>query len=983
MLRRILQRSSRSESGPSTTADHQQAAPTPTVVQSTPTTAPPAPGALPRHHIGPQQLALLPRMPVAPGAVTPIPQERLLQTTGEDAWDRYWTPQPSPRNSGGAAADEDAVSRAYGCFLAPSDSIPPRDARRPTIHRAATTQDALASSRGLAVLRDSHSRTARQGSYGRVLLPSQAGNGHPSLNNGNTQHQFSPEFLALAPAELSPNIPQELAGSPLVTTVRETGERFVVSQRELVPVWRDARGVINHYVHPDTLASYPSELTATVPESLASAPVGLSRQPGEGPFTPLQTIPLRTHNDPFLAIHANSNYQGEVQGQQLPEDTAYSSIVNTTGAHRQAPQSPVRMPFGSSSSAEATRSGNSEGWVTTSNLSRQDSEVVTRPAINQAGRSLTHDNSNFASQEAGRAVGSGSLVEPGRTDHTLYGRHLPASAPWSREPFPRFQAQVDQGSAGIFNPEAQASESTAWYYERDFVPSAIQRFAEPPQRPARMLRDRELTQDAELLAPPPPLPQRRSRNNPFFPSGTYGEQSSFPSPYASQVYQHPPPMPMDHRNPFAATPPRLPLPPVQPPTGYPRAHVVRSPEQSEGREWSSNTAGQSDRPWTRPSNAAVERSPDLDGSTMLSTPARPRTRYFGDAVERNPGEVELASPIMTPSGTAHSLPSTTGPWVSNYGLRSSFEIPAAHLDAVTEASSSNGDFVGEGQRMYVSSTRNLVPGRGQNRSPARSSSQTRPNQDKKESESADSSWIYDWPGDNRAPTPYPRSTQAESMQGGGPTTTTTTTSAEASAPPQAPRRPMNFSRNPRVNLPPRVRTPPLRRIQTVRERPSPRDFRGLRTYLNLDNDNQPRPRSAEHQANTVTSIMSGSSPRVPRPADRHVTFQPVTWTDIPLGNPPNGRPAPPHSQRLSQLALRRQWRLSLIFLILCHLVPPLLFLYHRGRLDWFMNWWTDGHIPKMDRYWKGKALYSGFIILFTAFFAIPVYFIVIRTANHS
>ena len=967
-VRNLLPRNSRSERGSSSTADSTEAAPAP-AVPSTPPTAPPAPGVYQRHYLTPQQLASLPRMPVASGASSTT-EERLLHASAVEYFNspaaergqRFWnSPQPSPRIAGGAAAREDAASSAFGRSRAPSGSTPPRGARRSTNpFRRAMTQDTAVSPRGLAVQRESQGRV---NSHGRVLLSSRPASDDDNIYHNNTQHYIDPAILAQIPAELTPNVPQEHAGAPLVSQLQETGERHF-GQRQLVPVSRrlTESSSTQYYVDPEILASLPRELTANVPASLASRPVGSSRQPGDGQLSPRQLILLRTFSDPS---DTSDNYQGAVHGQQLPEDTA--SDNDTTSAAND--WSLVRMPFGSSSSAQATRSGNSEGWVTSSNLSRQQSEVVTRPAINQAGRSLANDNAGLgiAFAGAGTVLGSGSSVEYGRADSIadVSGHHHPGLSP-----FPVFQAHDQpRGSAG--DSQTEASEPQ-WYAEDYF--SRYQRYA-GPQRLGRMHRGREQAQDVGFLAPPPPpLPnRRRSRNNPFLASsGTYGD-TPITSPYASQAYQHPSPMPTDHRHPFTSTPPSLrPQQPAQPTTGFPRAHVMQSPGLSELESVSPPLAGQSERPWARQSNVAVRRSPELDdGPTIFSpTPVRPRTLRISAVVGRSPADEGLVSP-MTPSGTVPSLPSTAGPWVSNYGLRSSLEIPS-RLDAVSEASSASprGDVVGEGWSEIFSSSTRRGPSRGlpTRRSAGSPSPRRSERQDEEEEDGADSSrWSYDWEGD-RVPT-LSGSMHGESVQGEGPSTR----EGEATSPTSRTLRHVGpLGRTPRATLQLlHQHSPPRDTTQTVRERPSPRDMRGLRSYL----DSRRQVSSAgTRQANTVAAMIQSSSPTraLPR-AGSPVPVVPVEWTDIPLTDgPPVLRAAPPHSQPLSAPALIRQRRVSLFCLVLCHLCPPLLFLYAAGRLDWVVNWWTSGEIPSMRREDKKLALLLGFGVCGVVVLAITV-----------
>ena len=930
-LRNLLPRNSRSERGSSSTADSTEAAPAP-AVPSTPTT-----------------------------------EERLLHASAVEYYNspaaergqRFWnSPQPSPRMAEGAAAREDAASSAFGRSRAPSGSTPPRGARRSTNpFRRAMTQDTAVSPRGLAAQRDSQGRV---NSHGRVLLSSRpASDDDDNIYHNNTQHYIDPAILAQIPAELTPNVPQEHAGAPLISQLRESGERYF-GQRQLVPVSRRSTQSSNtqYYVGPEILASLPRELTANVPASLASRPVGSSRQPGDGQLSPRQLILLRTFSDPS---DTSDNYQGAVHSQQLPGDTAFDNDNDTTSAAND--WSLVRMPFGSSSSAQATRSGNSEGWVTSSNLSRQQSEVVARPAINQAGRSLAHDNAGLgiAFAGAGRVLGSGSSVEPGREDSIadVSGRHHPGLSP-----FPVFQAHDQpRGSAGDSQTEASDPQ---WYAEDYF--SRYHRYI-GPQRPGRMHRGREQAQDVGFLAPP--SNRRRSRNNPFLASsGTYGDMP-ITSPYASQAYQHPSPMPTDHRHPFISTPPSLrPQQPAQPTTGFPRAHVMRSPGLSELESVSPPLAGQSEQPWARQSNVAVGRSPELeDGPTILSPiPVRPRTQRFGAVVGRSPENEGLVSP-MTPSGTVPSLPSTAGPWVSNYGLRSSLEIPS-RLDAVSEASSASprGDVVGEGWSEICSSTTRRGPSRGLPRRSAGSPSPRRSaRQEEEEEDGADSSrWSYDWEGD-RMPT-FSGSMHGGSVQGEGPSTREGEVTSSTS---RTLRHVGHLGRTPRATLQLfHQHSPPRDTTQTVRERPSPRDMRGLRSYL----DSRRQVSSAgTRQANTVAAMIRSSSPtRSPPRSGSPVLVVPVEWTDIPLTDGPVLRVAPPHSQPLSAPALIRQRRVSLFCLVLCHLCPPLLFLYAAGRLDWVVNWWTSGEIPSMRREDKRLALLLGFGVCGVVVLAITV-----------
>ncbi|MCJ1329341.1 hypothetical protein MMC10_006020 [Thelotrema lepadinum] len=943
-LRNPFRSDSRSERGSSSTANS-EAAPAP-AMPPTPM-GPPAPGVRPLYYRSPQ------RARAASGA-TPASGERLLQTraaefnnnspAAEGGELRLWNPQPSPRIAGGAAAREDAASSAFGASRAPSGSTPYRGARRSTNpFRRATTQDTPVSARGLAVQRE-HQPS--------VPLSSRPNSDDNAYHN-STQHYIDPAILAQIPAELTPNVPQEHAGAPLVSQMRESGQMHF-GHRHLVPVSRArSSSGATHYIDPEIVAHLPKELTANVPASLASRPVGSSRHLGDGQLTPRQLIPLRPSSNPF--DNHDNYYQGVGHGDELPGDAAFSND-NTTSADYQH-RSLVRMPFGSSSSAEATRSGNSEGWVTSSNLS----EVVARPAINNAGSSLAHDNesSAFAFAGAGSVLGLGSSVEHGRADLSaqaeVAGHHHPGLSP-----FPVFQAQDQlRGSAGDSQTEASDPQ---WYAESDYL-SSYHRYAESSQRPGRMHGGHEHAQGVGFLAPPLPL-RRRSRNNPFTTSsGTYGgDATSMRSPYASHAYQHPSPMPTDHRHPFAATPPSL-NQPAQPTTGYPRAHVMRSPGLSELESVYAPTAGQSDRPWTRQATVAVERSPELeDGSTIFSTPVRPRAqRLFGAAVGRSPEDDESLVSPWTPSGTVPSLPSTAGPWVSNYGLRSSLEIPS-RLDAVSEASSASPreDVEGEGWREFYSSSSRLGPSRGPierrlagSPSPRRSA----PEEDNDSRDGADSWWSYDWDGD-RVPTPLARLMQEASRQGEGPSTREEEEQATASSSPHPLRRVGHLSRMPRAALQAHAhhQSPPPTTTRTVRERPTPRDVRGLRRYL----DDRAVSSAGPVQANTVGAMIR--SPHRPTPhhgSGSPLPVVPVVWTDIPLTDGPVLR-APLHSQPLSLPALIRQRRVSLFCLVACHLVPPLLFLYAAGRLDWIVVWWTSGEIPGMRREDRSLALLLGF-----------------------
>ncbi|KAI4155155.1 MAG: hypothetical protein LQ340_001191 [Diploschistes diacapsis] len=855
----------RSECGPSTTAPENGAAPTP-VVPATPAAAPPTPGVLPRYYFSPQQVTGEPAPLHTPGARL-VSEERLLPTNREDSAAaaaerrRFWTPRPSTHRIAGGAAGSNASSRAFGCSLAPSETTPARGSRQ-----AAQDAPVLALPRSLAVVREPQ----------RVL----------SINVYNTQHYIDPAILRTIPAELASNVPQEHAGTPLVSTFRESGERQ---------------------------------------------------------FEPRRLISLRANEDPFTDDVVE---QGAVRGLQLREDSAFSA-QNTGAAHE---QSPVRMPFASSSSAAATRSGNSEGWVTTSNLSRQGAEVVTQPAINQAGRSLADNASSALAVGLGGPVGSGESVGPGRTDcEGRYGHHPPASFP---EPFPVFQAQDQlRGSAGS-NGQWSSEPLSGGEYS-----SHYQRYAET-QLPGRMHRGREQAHDGNLA---PTTSTTWPRNNPFLASGTYDDAAS--SPYARLAYQHPSPMPIDHRHPFASTPPTLTQQPARPTTRYPRADVERSPGLRESG--SASIAGQPEQPWTEPSSTAVERSPELDdGQTDLSTPTRPRAVRLGATAERSLGG-ELASP-ETPSGEAFSSPSTAGPWVSNYALRSPLERPS-RLDAISEASSTpRRGFVGEGGRNFESSRERLVLSRGLGQ--WRHGSRYLLPRSSQDDDEVDSWWSYG-SNEDRHPTPgpLPRMPAQRGVQVSDDRVSTFSATLHRVGRSQ-------WQPRSDLQLHHRQESSP-QRTETIRERPSPRDMRGLRQYLDSR-----RVSSFGGDTNTVATMVRSSPPiRSPRAGSPAVTV-PVEWTDIPLTDPPALR-APPHSQPLSLPALLRQRRISLICLAICHLVPLLLFLYATGRLDWVMNWWTGGEIPGMRDSDKRRAGLLGFASCSVAFLVIIVALVAVLTRH--
>ena len=855
--RSIFPSSSRSERGEPSTANDTEATPAPAASPSP--AAPSTPGVPPRQRLSPQQLSTLQRTP----GVSTTSRERLLQASRNDnrpspqtVGGLYtWSGQPRPsteqRIAGGAAAadndifaDNTTAATANAASRARGRNLAPlettpRGARRPSIFQRAAARGAQA------------------------VAPPQS----LAVNRG---HYIDPAILAQLPAELTPNVPGQDSSRPVATTSGERGSRHF-GHRQLVPVSREQSSGTWRSLTSGTLASFSSELAANSPSIADDNTVLASsaRQPGLGLTAPNQWIA-----DPF--------------SDELPsERTGY----------------PARMPFNSSSSADATRSGDSEGWATSPNLSRQGAEVVARPAINTAGRSLA---ANFGgSALTGRAVGSGESGEHGWPSYGESSCPLPASSQWPREPFPVLQ----------YSPPGSAD-------------SDVDEESADTQHPGWMDRGREQDPDAGILAHLSTWP----RNNPFRARVPYDDAAS--SPYARLPYEHPSPMPTGHRNPFALTPPTLSQHPARPQAQHPRAGAIRSPGLNDLE--SAPTAGQPERPWTRPSNVAVERSPELDdGSTFPSTPARPRARHFGVAAEGSwPG---FAS-SMTPSGATVSPASTAGAWVSNYNLRHPVRSPA-RLDAVSEASSPTprGGRYGEGRSELASSTEHLVvPGNGR--------SQRR----KRE---RDSWWRFSASSEDRLPTSR-QGTEAP-LQGSG------SMSVGASSPSPAQRRVGRFLIQSRADLSRQQgHSPEQQTPQTVRDRPARRgDMRGLQRYLDSR-----RVSSYGKQTNDSATAIVSSSPLSP-PSLRPGRDMAVEWTDIPLGDPPTlQQPAPPHNQALAPQAIARQRRLSLFCLVVFTVFPPLAFLYTFGYLDWFPNWWTQGHVPSLRPMVRKAAIPSTVVL---------------------
>ena len=753
---------------------------------------------------------------------------------------------------GGVARSVDggAALGASGRSFAPSASHPGEGASREA-------------SNPLAVLRGVTGRN----SHGRTLTG----------QTSSVEHRNIPtSFGHVLQGESASNMSREGAGSSWLLDNAATGSSSAWGGRQ--PAVGSAQSNIRpgHYLDPSMLASLPAELTANVPELIAGSPVTSTRQEGMSPFVPRSMIPLRS------VEHAM--------------DTVPSA--NAT-----------RVPFASSSSAAATRSG-SEGWMTDSNQSGEDSGYPFQTAYRQTGSRLA-DNSDAgdAFAEEGWVEGTGSPVGFGSSgvQRPTFGHHSPFA---DRQPIPVPQAQT------------------------------------PGYRRAG---------ESDLFAPS--TSSRASASNPVSWAA------------AGPGYEHPMPAVADHRHPFATTPPVIANGPARPqPLSISITGGVRSP--GFGDTYGGSAVNDTEQAKTGPSITLIPSSPLDDGTPESSASAQPRGQRRRAAVERSP-RVDLTSPIAP---SAVSAQSTQGNWLSNFGrtsLEMPLHLDAIS-ETSSDSRTRRGELVGEGRgEAYGSQVRltlyvNLAAPtlrrvRPQSRLRERDSWWTYGNESEPEPQpepeppaSPEQRQVRPSQADSEAPTLHgsparDRLTRGDYERRRAPHTT-------------GPSIRTVVDRPKRRDLPGLRDYLESRHVSTIDEQQN-NTVSAIVRSIPAETQAQQAEQQETWEEIELDHLNQGSR-RIREPdgqTSQHVENA-EDWREV-LEAGMNALADRRDQQEAQQVAKRqrRQEILSWKLLCICFFLPPAAVFFGLGCLDGVMRWWTNGEIQDMSHISKKVALLAGIV----------------------